>query len=110
MQLPDFRSVNGSGCRPTQPFPVLPRMGQASPSSLPQNLPFELSKDGQQASHGTPGWCGQIQCLSKGNESDAKMFQFLQGRQQIRYRAAPAVQPRRAIYSRIARLCIARVC
>ena len=81
MQLPDFRSVNGSGCRPTQPFPVLPRMGQASPSSLPQNLPFELSKDGQQASHGTPGRCGQIQRLGQRHEAHSEMFQFLESHQ-----------------------------
>jgi hypothetical protein len=28
MQFPDFRRMQGCRCRPTQPFPVLPRMGQ----------------------------------------------------------------------------------
>jgi len=35
MQFPDFRGVYGRGCRPTQPFPVFPRMGQTSPGSFP---------------------------------------------------------------------------
>jgi len=43
MQFPDFRRMYGRGCRPSQPFPVLPRMGQASPSPFPQNLSFKLS-------------------------------------------------------------------
>jgi hypothetical protein len=48
VQFPDFRSVYGRGCRPTQPFPVLPRMGQASPSAFPQNLSFELGENSEQ--------------------------------------------------------------
>jgi len=47
MQFPDFGRVYGRGCRPSQTFPVQPSLGQASPSSLPQNLPFELGEDGQ---------------------------------------------------------------
>ena len=63
MQLPDFRSVNGRGCRPTQPFPVLPCMGQASPSSLTQDLPFECGEDGQQAGHRPTRGRSQVQRL-----------------------------------------------
>src|SRR5436305_9901511 len=42
VQFPDFRSVDDGGRRPTQPFPVLPRMCHARPRSFAQNLPFEL--------------------------------------------------------------------
>ena len=40
-----------------------------------------------------PGGRSQIQRLGQRNEADAEMLQFLKGRQQIRYRPAPAVQP-----------------
>ena len=83
MQFPDFRSVYGRGCRPAQPFPVLPGWAKPSPRSFPQNLPFELGEDGQQSGHGATGWCGQIQRLGQGNEPDAEMFQFLKSCQQI---------------------------
>jgi hypothetical protein len=47
MQFPDFRSVYGRRCWPPQPFPVLPCMGQASPSSFLQNLPLEGGENGE---------------------------------------------------------------
>jgi hypothetical protein len=78
MQFPDFRSVYGRGCRPTKPFPVLPRMGQSSPSSFPQNLSFELGEYSEQAGHRTTGWGSQIQRFGQGNEPDTQMLQFLQ--------------------------------
>ena len=68
-------------------------MGQASPSPFPQNLSFELGEDGQQSGHRSTGWRGQIQRLGQRHEADTEMLQFLKGRQQIRYRPAPAVQP-----------------
>jgi hypothetical protein len=61
MQFPDFSSVYGRGGRPTQPFPVLPRMRQASSGSFPQDLSFELREYGQQAGHSSTGWHGQVQ-------------------------------------------------
>jgi hypothetical protein len=67
-------------------------MRQASPGSFPQNLPFELGEDGQQAGHRSTGRGGQVKCLSQGNETDAQVLQFLEGCQQIGYRAAPAIQ------------------
>ncbi|MGA2723431.1 MAG: hypothetical protein ABSG79_13590 [Bryobacteraceae bacterium] len=74
---PDFRSVYGRGGWPTQPFSVLPRLRQASPSSFPQNLSFELGEDSQQAGHRSPGWCGQVQRLAQRYETDPEMLQFL---------------------------------
>ena len=71
----------GRGCRPSQPFPVLPRMGQASPSPFPQNLSFKLSEDRQQSGHGSTGRRGQIQRLGQRHEAHAEMFQFLEGGQ-----------------------------
>jgi hypothetical protein len=65
MQFPDFRGVYGRGCRPPQPFPVLPGVRQASPSSFPQNFSFELGEYSEQAGHRTPGRRGQIQRLSQ---------------------------------------------
>jgi hypothetical protein len=149
VQLSYLIGMDCSRCRPTETFTPLAGVGQASPSSFPQNLPFKLGEDGQQSCHCTTGWCGQIQSFGQGNETDAQMFQFLKGRQQIRYRPAPAVQsphqhyidlsatgglqqflasfspsragadlteltamaqPRRAAYSRMARLCMDSVC
>jgi len=68
-------------------------MRQASPGSFPQDFPFELSKDGQQAGHRATGWRRQVQRLGQRNETGAKMFQFLEGRQQIRYGPPPSIQP-----------------
>jgi hypothetical protein len=93
VQSPDFSGVRGDSYRPAQPFSVLPGLDETSPSSLAQNFPFELSEDSQQARHGSAGWCGQIKRLRSGNEPDAKVLQLLKGRQKIRYRPAPAVEP-----------------
>src|SRR5260370_33418214 len=85
VQFPDVSGPEPRRLRPAQSFPIQPGLGQASASSLSQNLSFELGEDSQQSVHRTPGWCGQIQSLGEGNETDAEMFQFLEGRQQIRY-------------------------
>ena len=52
----------GRSCRPTQPFAVLPRMGQSSSSSFPQNLPFELRRRRQAAppSRDRPAWSDPV--------------------------------------------------
>jgi hypothetical protein len=60
MQFSDFRSVHSCGSRPTEPFAVSTGVGQACPGSFPQDFPFELGEDGQQARHGAPGWGGQV--------------------------------------------------
>jgi hypothetical protein len=75
-----------------KPFALQPGRCQTSSSSFAQNLSFELSEDSQQPGHGASDWCRQIQSLSLGNETDAEMCQFLEGRQQIRDGPAPAVQ------------------
>jgi len=77
MQFPDFGGEYGRGCRPTQPFSVLPSMGQSGPRSFPQDFPFELGEDRQQSSHGATRRCGQIQCLGQRNEANTEMLQFL---------------------------------
>jgi hypothetical protein len=79
MQFPDFRSMYGGGCRPTQPFPVFPCLGQASPSSFPQNLAFKLGEYGQQRCHRPARWCSQVQCLGQRYKAHAEMLQFLKG-------------------------------
>jgi hypothetical protein len=63
MQFPDLGGVDGRGCGPPQLLAVLTSMRQASPRSFPQNLPFKLREDRQQAGHGAPGWGGQVQRL-----------------------------------------------
>ena len=92
MQFPYLRSVDESGCRPTQSLPILPRMSQASPSLFPQYFPFEFGENCEQSSHRSTGRRGQVQRLRQGTEPDTQMLPFLKGRQQIRYRAAPAIQ------------------
>jgi hypothetical protein len=68
-------------------------LSEARPSSFPQNLPFELGEYSQQARHRATGWRSQIQSLGQRNETDTKMFEFLQRRQQIGNRATPPIQP-----------------
>ena len=46
MQSPDLGRVRGCRCWPAQTLAVLPGVGQASPSSFPQNLPFKLGEYG----------------------------------------------------------------
>jgi hypothetical protein len=92
MQFSDFGSVYGRGCRPPQPFPVLARMRQAGLGTFPQNLPFELGEDGQQASHSSTGGRSQVQRLGQRYETDSQMLQFLERRQQICDGPAPAIQ------------------
>jgi len=75
-----------------EPFAVLPSMGQASEGSFAQNLPFELGEDGQQASLGSTGWCGEIQSFRERYEADAEMLEFLQCSEQVCDGPAPAVQ------------------
>jgi phage tail protein X len=84
--------MEGRRCRPTQPFAVLPGVGQASPNSFPQDLPFELGENGEQACHRSTGRSGQVQGLGQRNETDAEMIQFLQRGQQVGDRPAPAIQ------------------
>lgn len=60
MQFPDLSSVDGGSRRSAEPLAILAGMRQASPRSFPQNLPFELGEDSQQASHGPTGRRGQI--------------------------------------------------
>src|SRR5947207_12297660 len=52
MQFPDLLGVHGRSRWPAQPFPVLPRMSQASPGPFPQDLSFELGEYCEQAGHG----------------------------------------------------------
>jgi NAD(P)-dependent dehydrogenase (short-subunit alcohol dehydrogenase family) len=67
-------------------------MSQASPSSFPQYFPFEFGENCKQSSHRSTSRRGQIQRLGQGNERHTQLLQFLKGRQQIRYRAAPAFE------------------
>jgi len=71
--------MNGGSCRPAESLPVLPRMRQASPSSFPQNLSFELSENRQKAGHRSTGGSGQIQRLGQRHETYSEMFQLLKG-------------------------------
>jgi len=93
MQFPDFGSVYSRGCRPAQSFPILPRMRQARSRSFAQNLTFELSKDRQQAGHGAACRSCEIQRFGQRHEAHSEVFQFLEGRQQVRHRSPPTVQP-----------------
>jgi len=70
--------VNGSIRRPTQPFPVRPRIRQTSPGSFPKNFPFELRENRQQPGHRSTGWRRQIQRLCQRDEADAEVFEFLE--------------------------------
>ena len=79
VQFPDFRSIYGRGCGPTELFAVLTRMCQASLGPLLQNLAFERRENGQQASHRSTGRRRQVQRLSHGDESHSEMVQFLEG-------------------------------
>ncbi len=88
MQFPDFGSMDRRSYRPTQPFPVLPRMSQAGSRSFAQDLSFELGENRQQSGHRSTGGRGQIQRLCQGDEADSQMLQFLECRQQVNWRTA----------------------
>jgi hypothetical protein len=65
MQFPNLSRLEPRRHWPTQSFAILPSLGQASPSSFPQNLPFKLGEYSEKASHRTSGRCGQIQRLGQ---------------------------------------------
>jgi hypothetical protein len=67
-------------------------MRQSGAHTFPQNLPFELSKDGQQAGHGSTSGCRQVQRLGQRHETNVEMIEFLQGGQQVCHGSAPTVQ------------------
>lgn len=87
--------MDTGGERQAQTLAALPGLGQPNAGSFAQNLSFELGEDGKQTGHGAPGWRSQIQRLGQRNEADSQMLQFLECRQQIGNRAAPAIQPPR---------------
>jgi hypothetical protein len=70
---------------------VLSGLGQASPGSFLQNLPFEGGENGQHCSHRTPGRGRQIQRLGQRYETHAEIFQLVKSGQQIRYGSAPTI-------------------
>ena len=80
MELADLRGLKSRGDRPAESFAILPSMGQTSPGSFPQNLSFEFGEYGQQASHRSTAWRGQIQRFGQRHETDAKMIEFLERR------------------------------
>ena len=80
------------GHRPAQTFTVLPGVRQSGADPLAQNLAFELGEHRQQAGHGAPGRRRQIECFRQRYETDSEMLQFLECRDQIRHRPAPAIQ------------------
>ena len=92
IQLPNLDGPKARRHWPAELFTVLPGVRQARPRSFPQNLPFELGEDRQQAGHGAAGGRGQVQCLGQRDETDSEMLQFLKRRQQVCYRSAPAVE------------------
>ena len=62
-ELPYLVGVESRRYRPAQALAVLAGLRQAGADSFPENLPFELGKDGQQAGHRSTGGCRQIQRL-----------------------------------------------
>ena len=92
MQFAYLLSLKAGREGPAESFSVLPGLRQASPSTFPQNLAFELGENSEQPSHGATRRSSEIERLGQGNESHAKMLQLLKCRQQICYRATPAVQ------------------
>jgi len=85
VELSYLRGLEGRSLRPSQALSVLAGVGKAGPNSFPQNLPFELGKNGQQGGHSSTGGCRQIQGFGQRDEADTQMLQFLQGCQQVGY-------------------------
>jgi hypothetical protein len=61
LELSYLVGVEGCCKWPAQALAVLAGMRQASADSFPENLPFELGKNGQQGGHGSTAGCRQIQ-------------------------------------------------
>ena len=60
LEFPDVGDRESSRRRPAQSLPILPCMRQPRPGAFSQDLPFELSEDGEQAGQGTSGLGGQV--------------------------------------------------
>ena len=91
MQLSYFGSLEPCGHRPAEPLAIHSSVGQARPSPFLQDLPFETGEDCEHGGHRSPSRCRQIQRFGQRHEANAQVFEFLQGCQQIRYRAAPSI-------------------
>ncbi|HEX3993612.1 MAG TPA: hypothetical protein VHX39_20780 [Acetobacteraceae bacterium] len=50
-------------------------------------------KDRQPAGHRATGWRSEIQRFGQRDETDTEILQFLEGREQVRHRPSPAIQP-----------------
>ena len=59
--------------RPAEPLAVLPGVGQASPSSFLQNLPFKGGKNSEHGGHGATGRRREVQRLGQRHEADAQV-------------------------------------
>jgi hypothetical protein len=92
VQPPDLGGVHSRGYWPAQLFTALSCVGQASPSSFPQNLSFELSEDSQQTGHRATGWSRQIERFGQRDEADTEMIQFLESCQKVRHGPTPAIE------------------
>jgi hypothetical protein len=77
LELSHLVGVEGCCEWPAQALAVLACVRQAGADSFPENLSFELGKDGQQACHRSTSGCGQIQRFGQRHETDSQMLQFL---------------------------------
>jgi len=63
--------------RAAQAFPVLPCVGETGTDAFAKNLAFKLGEDREQSGHGSTSGGGQIERLSKGDETYSEMLKFL---------------------------------
>src|SRR6266702_4984241 len=62
--------------RSAQALAVLACMRQAGAYPFSENLPLELRKNGQQASHRATSGGRQVECFGQRHETDSQMLQF----------------------------------
>ena len=102
-------------------LPTFARVGHARFDALADHIPFELRKDRKDVGEGAPCRRREIEGLRQQDESHTSSREIVQRRHQVDERASPAIAfpyqneielalRRRVVNSRIASICIARVC
>src|SRR4051794_30835320 len=71
----------------------LPGLGNPGPHPVAEDVPLELGEDGQHACQGPTTGCRQVEGFVEGDESHVDRGQIVQGRDEVRDRTAPTVEP-----------------
>lgn len=68
-------------------------LGNPGPHPITEDVPLELGEDGQHACQGPATGGRQVEGFVEGDESHVDCGQIVQGRDEVRDRTAPTVEP-----------------